>query len=110
MISETLRQRFLQDPLPIRLGNLASDLARIAFCAENPQNRAVVASVLEEGKFFAEWAASEAPLEVQEQLAQVQIELAYWHLRWLSGQPEPSMRSQAQRWSDRLIELSGLES
>ncbi|TXT23563.1 MAG: hypothetical protein FD131_5196 [Rhodocyclaceae bacterium] len=55
MVSEPVRQRFLRDPLPIRLGGLAADLARIASFSENPANRHAVASLLEEGKYFAEW-------------------------------------------------------
>ena len=53
MIKDALRERYLRDPLPIRLGNLASSLARIASCSENPKNHEVVTSVLEESKYFA---------------------------------------------------------
>ena len=109
MISSTIRQRYLQDPLPIRLGGLAADLARIASFSENPRNHAAVSSLLEEGKWFAEWAAPEAPLEVQEKLAQVQIQLAIWHHGWLNGIPQPELSTQAQRWSEELLKLSGLD-
>ena len=108
MTKDALRERYLQDPLPIRLGNLASNLARIASCSENPKNHEVVMSVLEESKYFAEWAASEAPPETQAMLAEVQIQLALWHRRWLKGHPEPLMPSEARRWSDQLLERSGL--
>lgn len=108
MVSESIRQRYVRDPLPIRLGGLAADLARIASFAENPQNRDAVASLLEEGKYFAEWAAPDAPLDVQECLAQTQIRLAVWHRQWVSGHPDARMREQAQRWSDQLLALSGL--
>lgn len=108
MVSEAIRERYLRDPLPIRLGGLAADLARIASCAENPKNHDVIISLLEEGKYFAEWAASQAPLEAQEVLAQVQVLLALWERRWLAGQPDPGMRAQAQQWSEQLLALSGL--
>ena len=108
MVSQVIRERYLQDPLPIRLGGLAADLARIASCAENPKNRDVVTSLLEESKHFAEWAAPSAPLEVQAVLAQVQITLALWYRRWLAGHPEPLMQEEARRWSERLLALSGL--
>ena len=108
MVSEAVRERYLRDPLPIRLGGLAADLARVASCVDNPQNRSAVASLLEEGKYFAEWAAPHAPLLTQAALAEVQILLAYWHRRWLAGQPEPSMPMQAKRWSEQLLKLSGL--
>ena len=110
MMASAIRERYLRDPLPIRLGGLAADMARIASWSENAANRAVVASLLEEGKYFAEWAAPEAPINVQAVLADVQIQLAYWHRRWLAGQAEPRMRNDAQHWSDELLALSGLAS
>ena len=110
MVSQAVRDRYLRDPLPIRLGGLAADLARIASCAENPKNRDAVESLLEEGKYFAEWAAAEAPLPVQEALVDVQIMLALWQRRWSAGQYDPLMREEAQRWSAQLLELSGLTS
>ena len=108
MVSESIRQRYLRDPLPIRLGGLAADLARVASFAENPKNRDAVISLLEEGKYFAEWTAPDAPLNVQEVLAQAQIRLAVWHRQWLTGHPDSHMPEQAQQWSDRLLALAGL--
>lgn len=108
MLSPSLRDRYLRDPLPIRLGGLAADLARIASFAVNPQNGAAVASLLEEGKYFAEWTAPDAPLNVQEVLAEVQVTLALWQRRWLAGQLQPLMPAEAHRWSEKLLELSGL--
>ncbi len=108
MVSQHVKERFLRDPLPIRLGGLASDLARIASCADNPKNHAVVTSVLEEGKWFAEWAAPESPIEVREILARVQIQLAQWQRQCTAGRPDPLMRAEARRWADELLELSGL--
>ena len=108
MVSERIRQRFLRDPLPTRLGGLASDLARIASCAENPANRDAVASLLEESKYFAEWAAPDAPLETQTVLADIQLALAVWERGWLRGQPVPTMRADAERKSDELLRLAGL--
>ena len=108
MVSPLVRDRYLRDPLPLRLGGLAADLARIASFAENPKNHKVVESLLEEGKWFAEWAAPEAPLEVQEKLAEVQLQLALWQRRWTTGRADPDMKGEAKRWSDVLLELSGL--
>ena len=108
MVSEALRERYLRDPLATRLGGLAADLARIASCGDHPKNREAVGSLLEESKFFAEWAAPQAPLETQAALAEVQVLLALWHRRWLSGQSDASMPEQARKWSDRFLELSGL--
>ena len=108
MISERVRQRFLQDPLPTRLGGLAADVARIASFSGNPENRQAVASLLEEGKYFAEWMAQDAPLETQAVLAEVQIALALWERGWLRHAPMPTMRTEAARRSEELLELAGL--
>ena len=108
MISDVLRERYLRDSLPLRLGGLAADLARVSSFADSAGNKQAVASILEEGKWFAEWAAPDAPIEVQEILAEVQILIAFWHRRWLSGHPEPNMCDQARRWSNQLLKLSGL--
>jgi len=110
MITEVVRQRFLREPLPGQLGALASDLARIASFAENPKNHQAVASVLEEGKYFAEWAASDAPLETQAVLAEIQIALAVWERGWLDGKPSPTMREDALQKSEELLVLAGLGS
>jgi len=108
MVSETIRQRFLRDPLPKRLGSLAADLARISSFAENPKNRQAVTSLLEEGKHFAEWAAPDAPLETQVVLADIQLALAVWEREWLRGKPVPTMRADAERKSEALLILAGL--
>ena len=110
MVSEHIRQRFLRDPLPIRLGGLAADLARIASFADDPGNYRVVASLLEEGKHFAEWAAPDAPPQTQVVLAEVQLALAVWQHRWLNRTPDHTMRTDAQRKSDELLALAGLTS
>ena len=108
MVSEEVRKRFLRDPLSIRLGGLAADLARIASFADDPADARAVASLLEEGKYFAEWMAPEAPPETQAVLADVQIALAVWERGWRKGAPIPTMRDEAQRRSDELLSLAGL--
>lgn len=108
MIPASRRLRFMQDPVSIRLGGLAADLARIASFSENPKNADAVAGLFEEGKFFAEWVAPDADLEAQVVLVDVQRWLARRQRRWLAGQRDESMGQEAQRWSDRLLELSGL--
>ena len=108
MIADTIRERYLRDPLPIRLGGLAADLARIASWVDNPKNHLAVAGLLEESKYFCEWAAPDAPLDVQAVLAEVQIQLACWHRAWLQGQSPPQLSAEARRWSDHLLQLSGL--
>ena len=51
------RQRYLRDPIPVRLGGLAADLARIGSAAVNPVNRGVVQVLLQVSRRFVEWTA-----------------------------------------------------
>ena len=108
MVSEVVRERFLRDPLQIRLGGLAADLARIASFGENPANRRAVASLLEESKYFAEWMAPDAPLETQAVLAELQVRVAFWERRWHQGLEVPRLQQEAEQQSAALLSLAGL--
>lgn len=53
------RTRYLRDAVPVRLGGLAADLARIGSTSVNPANSRVVEVLLEEARRFIEWTAEE---------------------------------------------------
>jgi len=107
-----IRERYLRDKLPVRLGGLAANLARVRSFSGNPRNRDVVATLLEESKFFIEWTARDATLNVQAELVELQIELAGWEHAWAGIWADPSRRAavaeRAGRWSQRVLEISGL--
>lgn len=106
------RERYLRDPLPIRLGGLAANLARIQSFSNHPGHRDAVASLLEESKLFIEWTAPEAHPSVQALLADCQRELARWHLVWNHIWSTPArlaeVTADAGVWSQRILEASGL--
>lgn len=106
MVSEQMRQRFLRDPWPIRLGNLASDLARIASSSDDEYE--YVASLLAESKCFAELAAPEVAPDIKAVLTELQTTIESWEQAWVSGAPIVAMRSIARAESDKLLRLSGL--
>ena len=112
-----VRERYMQDGLPIRLGGLAANLMRIASVAvasvaDHPANRQVVDSLLEESKFFIEWTAPDASIDEQEALVELQIRLALWQLRWYPGSADPARRAhlaqEARTWAAQVLEMSGL--
>ncbi len=109
---ETVRERYLRDPLPIRLGGLAANLRRIASFAQHPANGQAVESLLDESKHFIEWTAREAEIETAAQLVEIQIQLARWQRNWERIWADPQQRQevghQSQGWSDRVLRLSGL--
>jgi len=76
------RERYLRDALPIRLGGLAANLARVKSFSDHPDHREVVESLIDESKFFIEWAAPDADLLVQAALVELQVQLACWQHAW----------------------------
>jgi len=106
-----LRNRYLRDPLPIRLGGLAANLARVQSFSDHPAHGEAVARLLEESAWFIEWTAPDAELETQVFLAECQRQLARWLLAWGEIWHDAGrlaeVADQAGRWSLRLLELSG---
>jgi hypothetical protein len=107
-----IKQRYLRDALPIRLGGLAANLARIKSFSDHADHRHVVESLLDESKFFIEWTAPDAELEVQAQLVELQIQLAQWQHRWTEIWQDPTSRTnvaeESLAWSTKVLEMSGL--
>ncbi len=107
-----IRDRYLRDGLPVRLGGLAANLARVKSFADHPDHGEVVKSLLEESKFLIEWTAREAETESQADLVDLQVQLACWEHGWASIWGDPVQRSavaeQAGAWSERVLEMSGL--
>lgn len=107
-----LQERYMRDELPIRLGGLAANLRRVQSFAKNDANRDVVENMLDESKHFIEWTAAEADIDQAAELVELQIQLAHWQYKWHDIWSDPVRRrevaEQSGRWSDRLLELSGL--
>ena len=112
----TTRERYLRDGLPIRLGGLAANLARIVSFAGQPHETgkypSTVEHLLEESEWFIEWNGPDAPLETQTELVELQIQLAVWRRTWTQRRMDEAQRremiARARVWSDRVLELSGL--
>lgn len=106
---EIIKKRYLQDDLPVRLGGIAANLARIASFSSNPANWETVQSMIEESKFFIEWTAPEAPLNVQALLVELQIQLALWYREWPQVYTNPQKREKlsqlARTWSQNVLML-----
>ncbi len=107
-----LRERYMQDRLPIRLGGLATNLMRIASVAGHSGNRQAVDRLLEESKFFIEWTAPDTPLDKQAALVELQVKLAVWHHRWprdFANQTRGThLAQEAHTWAEWVLEMSGL--
>ncbi len=114
MIPHTRRERYLQHPVPLRLGDLAADLARLASFSEI-FDVAAVESLLEESRAFIEWSAPDLlPDRVEDaaRLVDIQRGLTDWQHTWTKVQNDSEERKklaeQAQAWSDEVLAMSGL--
>ena len=107
-----IRERYLRDSLPVRLGGLAANLSRIKSFAAQDASRDAVASMLDESKHFIEWTAAEAEVQTAAQLVELQVQLARWQLTWTNTWNDPLRRrqlaEQSATWSKRVLEMSGL--
>ena len=96
----------------MRLGHLASDLARIASFIEMQLKTEAVKSVIEESKFFAEWAARDEKPEIQMFLAEIRSFLAQKEseLNFLSNNKEwkKEVSQYVRACSDGLLKKAGL--
>jgi hypothetical protein len=99
-----VKKRFLRNSLAVRLGCIAADLARMNSFSKIPNNQEAVKDLIEESKFFIEWTAPRAPLEIQVKLVNLQVQLAL--LSYLSKKSE--IAEFGNKWSKQILELSGL--
>lgn len=107
-----IRDRYLRDVLPVRLGGIAANLSRAKSFAAHDGNQAVVASLLEESKHFIEWTAGEADADTAAELVELQIQLSLWTRAWSRIWQDAAQRQRVARaageWSQRILKLSGL--
>ncbi len=111
-MNSRIKERYLRDDLPVRLGNLAANLARVSVFLTNPANHSAVDSLLTESKFFIEWSAAETEVEVAAELIEMQVQIARWQIRLTSILSDPAQQvqvaEQARQWSNRVLHVSGL--
>lgn len=107
-----VRERYLRDALPTRLGGLAANLSRIKSFAAHDASRDAVESLIDESKYFIEWTAAEAETQTAAELVTLQIHLARWQCNWSRIWADPEQRrglaEESSVWSKRVLELSGL--
>lgn len=108
---EKLRQRFLRDPLPVRLGGLAATLARISSNARQASPE-TARQMMEEARHLIEWTAAETEPEIAEELVHIQRQLTLWQKSWDTACRDSRLRIllsvQAKYWSGRALIHSGL--
>ncbi len=109
---EMLKQRFLSDPVPIRLGNLASTLGRISSNARTSGSAKSIADLLDEAKHLIEWTAAETEANTAAELVQIQRLIVLWQSIWENTEDDRPHRTllatMAKDWSEKTLDYSGL--
>lgn len=114
VIPTSRQTRYLSQPISLRLGGLAANLARVASIAQTSVV-AAISSLLDESRAFVEWSAPALlPDRVDDaaRLVEIQRGLTRWYWTWHRAQHDPAQRQQlaeqAQRWSEEILQMSGL--
>lgn len=106
------KSRYLMDSLPVRMGGLAANLARVGSVVAFPKGKIVVIDLFEESKFFIEWTAADFDVETAAELVDVQRKLVRWQRSidtfWDDEARRMEFGAEAKYISDRLLAKSGL--
>jgi hypothetical protein len=94
----------MQDPLPVRLGNIASELNRLAnrVSAHDPDERIVASLSLIPS--MMDWMGQDST----RRLADMQREICRWRRIWPVEAARSMLAFRARRMSEDLLETSGL--
>ena len=109
---EKLRSRYLSDSIPVRLGGLASNLARVASFSKHDGHQEATVTVIKESKWFIEWTANDLDIGQTAELLRLKLQLARWQIQapgsWHDENWRRDLYRKAQQWSEQLLKMSGL--
>ncbi len=101
---QRMRERYLRDEKPIRMGNMASSLLRLSQWVQKRHRDEAIIDLMREIAWFMEWNGDLALAE----LADMQREICRWRRVWPVEQARPVLSLRALQMSKRVLELSGL--
>lgn len=99
-----MRERYLRDERPIRMGNLASSLLRLSNWVRMRQRDEAIIDLMREIAWFIEWSGDLASAE----LVEMQREICRWRRIWPVEQVRTILASRTLQMSNQILELSGL--
>jgi hypothetical protein len=109
---EARRERYLRDPLPVRLGNLASNLARVRSFSNHATMGEAAGKVFDESRLFIEWTIEDADPSQQAELNELRELISRWRMElteiWNDAERRNNVAAQAAAWSQKILESSGL--
>lgn len=107
-----MRESYLQESSSIRLGELATNLARIKSRSVNVKNQIVVASIIEDSLHLIDWTVADVNNETAAQLGELKSKLAEWEHNLSTNWKDPAFRNElitlSTSWSNRVLLASGL--
>ena len=107
-----IRERFMRDPVPVRLGGLAANLARIRSFSEPPGHFEAVRQLIGESRMFVDLLVQDAGAELAAELCRLRDCLIWWEQGWpeIARRPDAvaALSVEAGQWSKRVLERSGL--
>jgi hypothetical protein len=99
-----MRERFIRDAGPVRMGNLASDLLRLNKWILMRHKDEAIVDLMRKIAWLMEWCGDLGLAE----LADMQREICSWRRGWPVEQPRHILALRASEMSNRVLEWSGL--
>lgn len=106
------QETFVKDSIPIRLGKLANNLARIKSSYSDSIHEDVVKSLMRETMYFIEWIAPDIDIDNAFELANLGRFLTRWLFNWEQAWNDTKVKNQMIQelgtWSDSVLQMSKL--
>lgn len=114
---DSLKTQYLQHDISTQLGRLVENLAQIKALAQIGIEDQRAQDLIRESQFFIEWVVPnlnlDTSLELATELVELQRQLSRWKLHsstlWSNPADRFQVAADAQEWSDRLLNLAGLQ-
>jgi hypothetical protein len=98
-----MRDRYLRDKPPVRMGNLASSLLRLSQWVKNRHKEEAIIDLMREIAWFMEWSGI-----WHLRTGDMQREICRWRRVWPVEQARSILAFRALQMSNRILEWSGL--
>ena len=110
-----IRDRFMRDSVPVRIGGIAANLSRIRSFSQDLDSCETVRELIEETKCFIDWISPDPTMtsnasSALKELAEV---LARWEVTcrtgWSVDHNRITISRDAGEWAQRVLQVSGLQ-
>ena len=107
-----IRERFLQDALPVRLGEFSSSLSEAKHIADPGGHEKVAIHFIDVVAHYLNWGFPDADSTLQADLADLQQLIARlredWQAIWESPAKRTAIGASFDEWSQKMLDRSGL--